>query len=67
LFGGFKGKRGRYAYDLIFHFWKNPPYYVDVAAYRAAAAEIARSYTEAAKKRTEEQIVKNKLDVNLAN
>jgi hypothetical protein len=66
-FGWFKwAKHARHAYNIICHFWKNPPHYIDVAAYREAASAMDKQHQEAAKKRGEEQKVKNKLDVNKA-
>jgi len=50
-FGWFKwAKHCRHAHNLICHVWKNPPHYIDVAAYREAAASIDRAHEEAAKK-----------------
>jgi len=67
LFGWFKHtKYSDYAFYLISYFWKNPPHYVNVAAYKEAAAEIALAHKQAAKKRNENQKVSKTLAVNKA-
>jgi hypothetical protein len=63
-FGWFKLNGSKLAYYIILHMWKNPPNYIDVLAYREAAAKLDRSQEEEAIKH--EAQVKKKLDVNKA-